>query len=350
LTTPTINVFCERCGTRTVPEKASTGKLGGLAERARAAAGLSGRSPETNLSLCLGCRGYVCAPCLNDSAGLCLDCAPPEIGAVPAPFWEQIDLTPIVVVAEEPEPVVAEEPEPVVAEEPEPVVAEGPPVPETVELSPPTAATADRPPLRLVTPGPVRPPRSAHPSPVPTALPPATPTRHAGAGQRATQFVQLAPPSDTDDLFAGLNVVEPPAVASSAAVEGETSAVTPLADTPVVDTIRDAPEIDPRQPVAATVAPAPMADHAPPAAALSQVELPKTTIARPSDMVNERPRILPPPFRLQNAPRPQAASAQAAAFGEQQLPAARACHHCDLPISIRAAFCRRCGSAQPRVA
>ncbi len=320
-----------------MPEKASTGKLGGLAERARAAAGLSVRSPETNLSLCLGCRGYVCAPCLNDSAGLCLDCAPPEIGAVPAPFWEQIDLTPIAVVAEEPEPVVAE----------------GPPVPETVELSPPTAATADRPPLRLVTPAPVLPPRSAHPSPVPTALPPATPatpTRHAGAGQRATQFVQLAPPSDTDDLFAGLNVVEPPAVASSAAVEGETSAVTPLADTPVVDTIRDAPEIDPRQPVAATVAPAPMADHAPPAAALSQVELPKATIFRPSDVVNERPRILPPPFRLQDAPRPQAASAQAAAFGEQQLPAARACHHCDLPISIRAAFCRRCGSAQPRVA
>lgn len=373
MTTLTSNSFCERCGTRTVTEEAAT-PLGGLVGRVRSLAGRPAETTSDNLSLCLGCRGYVCAGCLNDRAGLCIDCAPPV--AVDAGAWPAVEralplaaadavvdiepapeLNPAPVAEVEPEPELAPvpfaqvEPELAPVAEIEVPVFQAPPVPEWVDLSPPP------PPMAVSPAGPV-PPRPDSPRPVlpanfvlpsPPSPPPAVDFAPPPSAHAATPAITDDRTVDGADAQAGEHVqadqavlpdVEPhpaPPLATAdhgvPAIPGE---VQPSISHVIIEPEASMPAVDPRAELASRLMEtAPMSPAASRLAAMRALaragragtpSVPMLEPAAPSS-----PQLGTPPTRA-------------------MPPGARACHHCDLPISTRAGFCRRCGSPQPRAA
>jgi hypothetical protein len=419
LTSQTINAFCERCGTRTVPEEAAS-PLGGLFGRVRSLTARSADAGQDSLNLCLSCRGYVCGECLNDLAGLCLDCAPPvavdaaawpaaerpalmavadvapeqAIAADPAedrelaaaaelePAGPELDpipglladldartapsLTPLtadpqaqagVEPVAEVEPVAAIEPvaeiESVAAIEPEVEAVVAPPVPESIELSPPPPPAAARPrpeaQPRVVAPRPVAPQRIVLPrppvSPSPPAVPPAVPVAPPA---------QVGGTRDPLDLAALAQALAPGSAAEPSPPPSTIASPEPAAAQASLHTTEPAPPQGPMPAVAFDARPDESASPDPRAELASRlIDAPAMSPAasRLSAMraLAARAKSAPPtvPMLTPAAPAPSSISGRPVTTAP---PGARACHQCDLPISVRASFCRRCGSSQPRVA
>jgi hypothetical protein len=377
LTTAKTSAFCERCGTPTVSDEAPATGLTALIDRARAVAVSSIPPPDDGLRLCLSCRGYVCGPCLNDEAGMCLDCAPqpaveqlthsaPAAPAVAGPSDERArrpaliglhEVAPVPAATAEapitnaragpaPEaaraPAGAREPEAVAAQAEPDARAEPDAQAEPHAQAEPIAAAGVEPNTSA---GPLNGIHAAHRPRLEVRPAAARPGQLAPPPQEDVLFIGLMPPGELDDLFAGLDVTtaRPGGLHVSPAIERPalTKAVD-LAAAPVAPTPATAPSL----PIAATppAIASPVAMQQPvtlppaaelPAAASSMAGAPEP--ARPP-LTFHRPYV--PPAR----PRP------AASTGGSAPPSARACNRCDLPISVRAAFCRRCGSAQPQVA
>lgn len=329
MTSTTVTAFCERCGTRTTPEPAATRGLPGLVDRVRTAVNGS-TAADDGLRLCLGCRGYVCAACMNDAAGECLECSPLDVVATPTAGTRDGRAAdpplpaPAAVGAVEAAPAAVSEPGEIelprvyLVEDqdegsPPAPLLDVPPVPVDLVLSVPPPAPADlapdlsaeevvhlpaprQPPVRRVHTPPVALPPPVAPAPAPSALPGTPPAWTSTPVTPGRRPKQPAPPATPP-------VVPLPSVVPPAAWAAESSA-------------------------------APAAG--PPAPTVGAMLMPA-----PSVLPSPAPRVLMPA---------EARARLAAWQASQPQPIARACHHCELPISSRASFCRRCGTAQPRVA
>ena len=105
-----IDVFCERCGARQPLERRESAASGpALARRLRSA--VTGTSADSQrlptdsifLRLCLDCRGYYCPNCWNNEAKVCQTCQPvpePEAAELPTVFAD----SPYFVTDSSPEP------------------------------------------------------------------------------------------------------------------------------------------------------------------------------------------------------------------------------------------------------
>lgn len=295
--------FCERCGTKVGATAPDTTPIEGLLKRV---SGRGQRPPDSGLRLCLSCRNYVCAACVNESQGMCQTCAPlpdsvsveHDHGAVVAtdqpavevladdrparpltePVWPALEL-----LARPSAPILAP-------------LATPPPIP---ELTP--AGSADPPPFALA---PV-----IEPELIQTLAPD-----------------QLAPLHFETTPALAEREPEPEPVAAPAPVAAEPTPVVPLpAPLPPYERADMLTRIPPRAPLAPRFSP-PAARPPSPA----QPALP------PLQLVHRLPVGRPP--ALPAKPSTPASDAM------------RACAECQLPLSSRAGFCRRCGSAQPQVA
>lgn len=285
-----IDVFCERCGARQPQARREPAAGAGLARRLvsavnRTADGVPQPAPEMFLRLCLECRGYSCPACWNEAAGACQSCAPlPEPVLPPLP---EVQAVPEVLAA----PEVQAEPEVLAV----PAVQ---PVPDV-----------------QATPEPV-----AEPTPPPPLVPPL-----------------VAPPP----------VVAPPVVMPLAAqpvARPAPAPASPEAPRPVpppasIPTPAPAP-----MPLPLAAAPALPASQPRPAGGLSEAP-PVVPRPRPS-ITFETPLVPPTPVSAQAyasrayLPVPERPASGPAAAG------VRPCRNCALPLSAKAHFCRRCGSAQ----
>jgi hypothetical protein len=290
---PGIEVFCERCGTRQPSVPASDRSKLAFARRLltsvnrTTADGVAAPVEDTSLRLCLGCRGYSCVACWNEAEGVCQTCVPmaePVIVAEPeAPPEPVVVAGPEPVIVAEPEPVVVAEPEPVVVAEPEPVVVAEP----VDEIPWPVAAPVE-------------------------------------ASEPEYEPALEVPPQP---LFEDPTAALPVAAAAPSASEPETVAepVAPAEPEP-------APPVRPHVPA--------------PPAVLPPLPPPAEPPVRPTITFDVPP---PPAFVIaQQATQPAMLSAptlppQAV---EQPQPTIRPCRNCQLALSARAHFCRRCGSRQ----
>jgi hypothetical protein len=378
-----FEMFCERCGKRYGSEEATAAASPTLARRLLNAVGVSASVPsqssaEPFLRFCLACRGYSCPSCWNDDAGFCQTCVPmpevevivPELPVEPMPAFAfaaepmvQPEDEPISIAARlfELEPTAEVEP----AAEPEPVsAAEIEPVPEPEPVFAAALEPETEPEPELV--------MAAEPEP---EFEPALAATIEAAPELPPTFAQLEPPNEA--AFADMAFAEPepdvhwdwsmdeapeptyeepapqPAVELPVAAELQVSVELPVA----AEQVSAGVEIQ----VAADEVPSPT-EAIPP----QQPVIPAPPIFRPLEPMGP---ILPPPpppapfmplprleFDLPAAPpafviaRPDPNLAPRpilpAGLFEGPGPTVRPCPNCELPVSARARFCRRCGSAQ----
>jgi hypothetical protein len=294
-----VDVFCERCGTpQPKPEVAAPRSAGVLARRMLDAVGITENQPtptEDWLRLCLSCRGYSCPTCWNDAAGACQTCEPLpepviEVAAEPMPEPVVIEREPesIPYWVTQLEPLVAARPEPETVNEPdlEPVA-----LVESVEVLDPDPvfvadAPADEEPAELAQPEPEPEPAVAEPEPA------------------------VAEPEPA--------VAEPEAEPEPPAVERPRMPVLPL---------------PPPRPADAPLMPLPtLPDYAPRPQIGFDPQVTVASSAQTSAPAYEAHMLLAPPAR--ELP-PNAIAA-----------GLRPCASCQLTLSARAHFCRRCGTAQ----
>jgi len=255
-----------------------------------------------------------------------VDPAPEPEGTTPAPAQPKISFA-------EPEVVVDPAPETPVA----PAAASAVPTrvaPETMAPSAPDASPEPAPPISSPTP----PPQPAHP-PVPAPPPDVT-----------------APPTPPSPIAPITPAAPPAAPPDGIDVWGTSAEPGPFGQPYQVPTTPQPPPPTPTVASAAIVQPAPQPPTPPPAAA------PAVPIA-PAAAVFNQPAV-PPPV-VQPAPPPTAnpqlvapgavpplpvQAVPPATAGPVPPPAARAntraCTNCNLPLSAKARFCRRCGSPQ----
>jgi hypothetical protein len=363
---------------------------------------------EPLLSFCLACRGYACHACWNDAAGFCQTCVPlpePEYVALPEPDLVP-DLAPMFAL----EPALAAEPEMVaervivadtelvapelVAEpEVEPLVlafAEDGPAQIDAELAVPDAAAAEAEsePLFLAE-------AVADPLEVADAAE-AEPTQLAALSIAEMEpplpeftFEEIAYTEADPEAYFDWSMDEVPVEATEVAAEAEpvpmaateaepvvATDAEPIAATPepMVETMPMAAEAMPvapePEPVAA--APEPVAAEAEPVAQAPEIFYtpdvapvpvwpapvfrplePMGPIVPPPPPALQVPRMEfdlpdpPPAFLLARQPMaPAALPVLPAGLFDGPSPAIRPCATCDLPVSAKARFCRRCGSPQ----
>jgi hypothetical protein len=398
-----FETFCERCGTRQVhqPEPASSplagrilrGLLGTEKSDLDEGAGVPSEG-EPFLRLCLACRGYNCPVCWNDEAGFCQECVPlpgaetlvaqasadaaAPTDAEPAAtidavaddvaHWPAGDLVgqatesvaepqPVVTADAEPEPVVAAadvpdisaildlpaisdllglqpkptpEPEPIVVAEPEPepepvVAAEPEPIVDT-EPEPEPIVVAEPEPEPVVV---------AEPEPKPEPEP--------------VVAVEPEPEPEPEPVVAVEPEPEPePVVVAEPEPEPEPEPVVAVEPEPAVPPIPVWPLPQPDQPIVPPVIPTP---PTPPQVQLSATSphvapqaTPPPTLPPASQLPPSQPPH-PPVFRAAaSSPATRAPLPQGLLDGPP--PQTRECNSCQLPLSARSRFCRRCGTAQ----
>ena len=290
-----LDVFCERCGTR---QPADPPRPGSRFSRMLDAVGLTvPDSPqhEPFLRLCFTCRGYSCPACWNDGAGACQTCEPlPEPVAVasPEPFYSATD-SPHVDMSTWPTTPDELPGEPAV--EPEPVAAA------QLEAEP-EAATEPEP----------------EPEPIFTVDPAPEPV--AAAELEAEPEAAIEPEPEPEPIFTVDPAPEPVAVAE----------VEPEIDYQP-ESVPPPPPLSPLLPGNPFGSVRPVAP--PPVPPRIEFEVPPPPPAFMIDRQRRAP-LLPPPV-------PRAAMEAA-----QALPQTKHCSQCQLPLSARANFCRRCGSSQ----
>jgi hypothetical protein len=380
-----FEMFCERCGKRYGSGEASASGSLPLSKRLLKVVGVSTSPPpapveEPLLRFCLACRGYSCPECWNDNAGFCQTCVPVEEAVVEMP--------------------VAEVP---VAEVP---VADYP-ADESPALDLPAAALAfaafDESSAEVVA-EPVA--LEAEPESVFEAEPEVALEQEAEAAPEQEAENTFEPEPETASApalaFAAAAGVEAivegpePALAQAADDAAELTESLAMAERPIEFVIADEEEVAEAEPdiawdwefIAGTEAapvegdtPVPVFEPIDAAAAAAALSEPETPIEPPAEPA--QPEVLPPPvYRplpplgpIMPPPPPAAAGAtpymefdvlepppafviappQAQALMRPTLPAGlfdgpapqiRPCPHCELPVSAKARFCRRCGSAQ----
>lgn len=328
-----FDMFCERCGKRYGSEETTAAASVPLGRRLLMAVGVVSSAPhpshhESLLRFCLACRGYSCPSCWNDDAGFCQTCVPlpepehvevepvfetipvlafggtalsaPELAASQMPTFEpeQAAVEPDVVAVQHDAVEAQVE---ALAAEPEAVFAEPDPIPMFAELEPPVDVVyADQ-----------------------ESFTELEPDVHWDWS------LELAPEVEAEAEREPALAVEP---GPGLAIEPAPPEATALPDDPIVQeapTVPLAPVFRPLAPMGPLMPPPP-----PPAAAHApriEFELPDVppafVIARPPLNPALRPTL---PVGLFDGPGPTV----------------RPCPQCDLPVSARARYCRRCGSAQ----
>jgi len=99
------------------------------------------------------------------------------------------------------------------------------------------------------------------------------------------------------------------------------------------------PPLAPVQPVFRPLEP--MGPIVPPPPPVPQMPVPRMEFDLPE---------APPAYVIAPQPAPAARPNLPVGLFDTPGPGIRPCAHCDLPVSAKARFCRRCGSAQPPVA
>jgi hypothetical protein len=304
-----VDVFCERCGTLQPKPGANTPRSAGvLARRVLDAVGITESRPvpvEDYLRLCLGCRGYSCPACWNEAEGACQTCAPlPE---------------PIIEVAAEPEPLL---------ELPQPAPAAYAPQPVVEQPAPQPALLADF---------------------VELSAEPATVLAMESEAEPQTSVVVAAEPEPEPEPVIVAPEPEPqPLVAAEP--EPEAEPVVAAEPEPQPEPVIVAPEPEP-QPISRPAVPRmPVLPLPPPRPVNEPLPLPVPPLTdypvAPqiafSAQVNAAAKAAPvagfEPHMLL-APPPSVSRGEAAGL--------RTCATCQLSLSTRAHFCRRCGTAQP---
>jgi hypothetical protein len=399
-----FEMFCERCGTRYGSDE--TARMAApFARRLLEAVGVVESAPrnagkEPFLRFCLGCRGYSCPACWNEDAGFCQTCVPtPEVEvaqfALPellpaAREPEMIGLE--MVAAAELEVAAAAEPEPVyemvAAPEPEPEMVAAPvaepamiaaamPELEPVALPEPEMVAAAMPELELVA--------LPEPEMVAASVPelelvalPEPEMVAAPEPEPAPEMVAAPEPEPAPEMVAA-PVAEPEMVAAPepepapemvAAPEPEPAPEITFADMSFSEPEPDlqwdwvlALDSEPAGVPVAAEQDVPSEPIMPPAL----IELPprpSPVVFRPLELTGT---ILPPPppppalaprieFDLPSAPPAFVIARQPdvnamrpvvpVGMFDSPAPQVRPCPTCELPVSARARFCRRCGSAQ----
>jgi len=291
-----MDVYCERCGTLQQTDSPDQKSLGGGVRRLISAMGLSAdddfraANEGKALRLCLGCREYTCPNCWNAEAGVCLSCEPL------------------------PEPEVVHQPD--MAPEPASMMSE---TVATVE-APDMAPTVAEPDLKLPVPLVFEEPEP-EPEPEPVA----------------------AEPEPEPEV-----VVEPepePEVVAEPEPEPEVVAVPEPEPAPQVQMPPPAPLQVPPQPQVRP--PLPAQPQAPPPSQMPRLPLPQPgeRQVRPSISFDAPP---PPAFVLNQPQRqyPPASAHMPSMASAQAAPSVKSCRNCQLELSARAQFCRRCGTAQ----
>jgi hypothetical protein len=356
-----FETFCERCGTRQVhqPEPASSplagrilrGLLGTEKSDLDEGAGVPSEG-EPFLRLCLACRGYNCPVCWNDEAGFCQECVPlpgaetlvaqasadaaAPTDAEPAAtidavaddvaHWPAGDL-----VGQATESVA--EPQPVVTAdaEPEPVVA--------AADVPDISAILDLPAISDLL-G-LQPKPTPEPEPIVVAEPEPEPE----------PVVAAEPEPEPEPVVVAEPEPEPepePVVAVEPEPEPEPEPVVAVEPEPAVPPIPVWPLPQPDQPIVPPVIPTP---PTPPQVQLSATSphvapqaTPPPTLPPASQLPPSQPPH-PPVFRAAaSSPATRAPLPQGLLDGPP--PQTRECNSCQLPLSARSRFCRRCGTAQ----
>ena len=367
-------MFCERCGKRHGNGEASNSGSLPLSKRLLKVVGVSASPPpaaadEPLLRFCLACRGYSCPECWNDDSGFCQTCVPLEEAVVELPT---VDIPALdIPVVEHPH---VHTPTPAMAfAEPLPetdnwldarlesiaamsVMAEAEPAAETESAVEPVAAieAAEDEVDAVVEPV----VESYEPVVVEAAVIAAAVEAAADvdAAAEADALVEAVEPAETFALderpielvFAEEEVVETepeiawdwdfvaeteaaPLAAGSAEPVVEPSEPAGLVEAPVIPArpeVLPPPVYHPLPPLGPIVPPpSPAAAGATPQLAFDVMEPPPAfVIAPPQAQVLMRPTL---PAGLFDGPAPQI----------------RPCHQCELPVSAKARFCRRCGSA-----
>jgi hypothetical protein len=376
-----FEMFCERCGTRYGSEESTAVDALPLRRRLLIAVGVAESPPpppieEPLLSFCLACRGYSCHACWNDAAGFCQTCVPlpePEFVALPDP--EPVpELLPMFAVEEPifvPEPAFTAEPEVIAEPGVEPgtalrVESETVTEPEAVFLAEPETVAE---PLVLAFAEGV----AVEPQPelaVPVSVLAEIESEPLFAAEAAADveiepplpdftfeeiaFAEAEPEFHFDwDMDDERPVEEMPAAAAAA---GLAAAAEPIAAEVAPIAAEAAPVAAEPEPVAA----APEIFHTPevppvpvwPAPVFRPLE-PMGRIVPPPPPALQVPRMefdlpLPPPaFLIARQPMaPASLPVVPAGLFDGPAPAIRPCATCDLPVSAKARFCRRCGSSQ----
>ena len=334
-----FDMFCERCGKRYGSEETTAAGSLPLGRRLLMAVGVGSSAPrpphhEPVLRFCLACRGYSCASCWNEDAGFCQTCVPlpepvtaepvfetnpqfafdaaPVAAAEPMPLAlavetisAELDMAPEPVIAEpEVEPAFAE-PEPVAVEmvtvEPKPVAVEPDPIPMFAELEPPVDVVYAE--------------EASFTEPEPDV--------------HWDWSLEFAPEAESEAESQPVPAAKPEAVFVVEAAAPEASEVPQMPAVPEPPTVPMAPIFRPLTPMGPLMPPPPP----PVASPVPRIEFelpdapPAFVIARPPLTPALRPTL---PVGLFDGPGPTV----------------RPCPHCDLPVSAKARFCRRCGSAQ----
>ncbi|MEO6351124.1 MAG: hypothetical protein ABIP53_10790 [Candidatus Limnocylindrales bacterium] len=365
-----FEMFCERCGTRYGSEESTTVEALPLTRRLLIAVGVAESPPpppidEPLLSFCLACRGYSCPSCWNDSAGFCQTC-------VPLPEPEFVAETEFVR-----EPEIAAEPEP----EAEPMVLL---LANEAETEPEQQLAAE---VELAEEAPLGAVAEAESEALFVAEAAADVVIEAEAVAHAEIEALTEVAVEAGVEMAGAIEVAPEPVAVSLESELEVEPPLPEFTYDEIVFVESDPEpevhfdwaLDEDQPVAAedeapaepvhVAEPEPVIEHVAPMPEIAPLPVLPLPILPPPVFRPLEPmgRFVPPPrpaplqvprmeFDLPEVPpaflvarRPDAASARPvlpASLFEGPGPAIRPCSTCDLPVSARARFCRRCGSSQ----
>jgi hypothetical protein len=397
-----FETFCERCGTRQVPEpeperSALAGRiLRGLRRNERSELDLSGPGAGTPrepfLRLCLACRGYNCPACWNNDAGFCQECVPlpgeqpaavaaesvaqavtqgpaEEPLATPAdPEWPAGDLPPAKAEAEAVEEPVTEseaveadalavsvEPEAVAAAaevEVEAVAVEAEVEVEAVAVEAEVEVEAVAVEAETVAAEaevePVVEPVPAAPAEIVISEEQKAFVREMTDGVDVSAILELPAVSDlladlewtTDEEPASEH--EPIAAEAEAELEPETVEHEPVAAVAELEPVVAEAEVEPWVEWPSTSeAPKPFMVPPPATPPFSQPGASSTPIA------GQLPpgASLPHPAAVQTSAEPPLSNL-AAELMLQSPPQIRECHQCQLPLSAKAHFCRRCGSRQ----
>jgi hypothetical protein len=334
-----FEMFCERCGNGYGSDD-PTASLP-FARRLLMAVGVGEAPPpatdEPVLRFCLACRGYSCPACWNEAAGFCQTCValpepeviapetlpePAFVFAAPAPMPEP-QPEPFVVAEAAPEPVaVAEtepEPVPVIASEPEPPLPvftfeDVAPEPEfdlswDWSLDEAVVAVAETEPVMMAEPAPA-------PEPEPEAVP--VIAMAPEPEPEAVPVVAMAPEPEPDAVPVIAAAPEPAPEPVIVAEPEPPSTPAPLWP----------PVFRPLEPIGPIVPPPPPAP----------ANRPQITF----DLPEPAPSFL---FARQPTVQQHAPMVPAGLF-DGPAPSIRPCPQCELPVSAKARFCRRCGSAQ----
>ncbi|MEX2548508.1 MAG: hypothetical protein WD830_12100 [Chloroflexota bacterium] len=336
-----FEMFCERCGKRYGSEEQTAAGSLPLAKRFLNAVGVSQSVPpapaeEPLLRFCLACRGYSCPACWNDEAGFCQTCVPLPEPLAAEPIAEHVHepelpvINPWVPEAPTPEPVFVEAfvteaeisdaftVDPVVAEA-EAVFAEAEPVFVEAFITEAEVVAADAEPMAAEP--------EAEQLPVPDM------------DERPVEFVfadeePLAEPEAEVDWARTLEPEPEPAAAAA-----EEPAVVAAEEPVVVVAEPEAPPAEPVPPPPPIFRPLqPLGHILPPHPPAASAPIPRLEFDLPD---------IPPAFVIA-PPRPPQASMPVLPVGlfDGPGPTIRPCSNCELPVSAKAHFCRRCGSAQ----